>query len=141
MKLDKTTIFERDLELLKSLRALEVPSETEIILRTKGLEKKCVVWSTRIDVDTVNEKEEFIYTIFTRTVSLLIILVFPSIQQSYLDIINLLVPNRLIFWDEESEIKFHEIKQMVNIPVYEDDIDTSDDITQPEEEKIESIIE
>ena len=81
----------------------QTPAEDEIILKAKGLEKNCVVWSTRINVDTNTEKEEFVYTILTRTVSLLIIVAFPNIQQDYNNIIKQFVENRLIRWDEASE--------------------------------------
>jgi hypothetical protein len=123
----KVTIYERDIELVKALGQLNTPCETEIILRTKGLEKHCVCWSTRIMIDTVNEHEEFIYTILTRTVSLLIIVIFPNIQPVYLDIIKKLIPERLMRWDEETEEKYQQLMKIATISIPEEDIDTSEE--------------
>ncbi|AEE52604.1 UvrD-helicase domain-containing protein [Haliscomenobacter hydrossis] len=128
LKLSEVTIFERDNELCSALYLNQTPAKTEIILRTKGLEKSCVVWSTRIDVDTQTEKEEFIYTILTRTVSLLIIVVFPNIQQDYVNIIKLFEPKRLICWDEESEVKYTELGQSTYAITYLDDQDDAEEI-------------
>jgi DNA helicase II / ATP-dependent DNA helicase PcrA len=140
LKLDKITIFERDIDLFKALQQKGTPVETEIILRAKGLEKSCVAWSTRINVDTQTEKEEFIYTILTRTVSLLIIVVFPSIQQDYIDIIRLLVENRLIRWDEETELQYQRIRQLETRSVNQDDIDNTEDSQATDDNNIETLV-
>jgi len=140
LKLDKVTIFERDVDLRNALFQKQTPAETEIILRTKGLEKDCVVWSTRINVDTQTEKEEFVYTILTRTVSLLIIIVFPNIQQDYITIIKLFVENRLIHWDEESERKYQEIRQTINVATNQDDQDNTEDYQTTNDESIDTLI-
>lgn len=140
LKLDKVTIFERDIPLLNALKQNSTPSETEIILRTKGLEKNCVVWSTRINVDSNTEKEEFVYTILTRTVSLLIIIVFPETQQDFLNIIRLLIPDRLIRWDEETELKYNELMQTVQAVIDQDDNDNSEENQNLDEENIDGLI-
>jgi DNA repair photolyase len=140
LKLDKVTIFERDAQLNLALTQKSTPSETEIILRAKGLEKNCVVWSTRINVDTATEKEEFVYTILTRTVSLLIIVVFPDIQQDYINIIRGFVENRLIRWDEESETKYQELRQVIHTTIIQEDQDNSEDNQVANEEPIDALI-
>ena len=137
---DRVTIFERDAELNLALVLNQTPTETEIILKAKGLEKNCVLWSTRINVDTQTEKEEFIYTILTRTVSLLIILVFPNIQQDYINIIKQFVEPRLIRWDEESETKYQEIRQTVDAVATLDDQDNTEDNQVANEENIDTLI-
>ncbi|TAF77369.1 MAG: DNA helicase UvrD [Bacteroidetes bacterium] len=140
LKLDKVTIFERDVQLKNALSQNQTPAETEIILRTKGLEKNCVIWSTRMNVDTQTEKEEFIYTILTRTVSLLIIVVFPDIQQDYKNIIKQFIEKRLIRWDEESEIKYQEIRQTIQAADNQDDQDNTEDNQTANEENIDTLI-
>jgi len=140
LKLDKVTIYERDTQLNTALLQSQTPTETEIILRTKGLEKNCVVWSTRISVDTTTEKEEFVYTIITRTVSLLIVVVFPDIQQDYINIIKTFVPERVICWDLESETKYQEIRQNVNAIVAQEDTDNTEDNQPANEENIDTLI-
>ena len=139
LELDRVTIFERDIELYKALSfQYNISSGTEIILRAKGLEKKCVVWSTRILVDTKTEKEEFIYTILSRTVSLLIVVLFPDIHPDYIRILREgFVQDRVlqggikvissIRWDEETEIKYQElIKEIEIMEILEDPDDTED---------------
>jgi hypothetical protein len=140
LKLDKVSIFERDVELKNALVQNQTPAEDEIILKAKGLEKNCVVWSTRINIDTNTEKEEFIYTILTRTVSLLIIIAFPGIQQDYNNIIKQFVENRLIRWDEVSEKRYQEIRQTIQIADSQDDQDDTEDNQIANEENIDTLI-
>jgi hypothetical protein len=140
LKLDKVSIFERDVELKDALIQNRISAEQEIILKAKGLEKNCVVWSTRINVDTNTEKEEFVYTILTRTVSLLIIAAFPNIQQDYNNIIKQFVENRLICWDEASETKYQEIRQTIQVVENQDDQDNTEDNQLANEENIDTLI-
>ncbi|HSH64227.1 MAG TPA: UvrD-helicase domain-containing protein [Bacteroidia bacterium] len=140
LKLERVTIFEKDIELSTALNSDGTPAETEIILRTKGLEKNCVVWSTRTNIDSQNEIEEFVYTILTRTVSLLIILVFPEIRKEFKAIISSLVRKRLIFWDEESEQKYLQITNSIEEEPMFDDIDNSEDHIESEDENIDGFI-
>ncbi|WPV67121.1 UvrD-helicase domain-containing protein [Chitinophaga sp. LS1] len=136
----KVTIFERDIELARELNQLNTPAEIEIILRTKGLEKHCVVWSTRTKIDTKGEHEEFIYTIFTRTVSLLIIVIFPEVPLLYINILKKLIPERLMRWDEETEIKYQEFISTESIFHEEEDMDTSEDNRVFEEDTLDTLI-
>ena len=81
-------------------------AETDTILRLKGLEKKCILWSTRVAVEYEKEVYEFVYTILTRTSSILIIALSDSTLDVYKPVIGKLNPNRLIFWDDQTVNKF-----------------------------------
>lgn len=104
--LKNITILEKDTELLTQLKTKGLPSETDTILRLKGLEKECILWSTRIPLEFEKEVFEFAYTIVTRTSCILIIALTDSTQNIYKKIIGLLKRDRLIFWDKISESKF-----------------------------------
>lgn len=106
--LEKITILEKDKELCYSLRQLRINTETDTILRLKGLEKECVLWSARTSVEEENEAEEFVYTILTRTSSVLIIALSEKISSTYQKIIGTLNRDRLIFWDEETKKQYSE---------------------------------
>ena len=136
---EDVTIFEKD-ELLKTeLIALEMKASTETTLRMKGLEKPCVIWSVRTDVDTEKEVEEFVYTILTRTSSILIIVLSANIKEKYIPIMQLFDKDRLIFWDLVSKNKFLEICKSETL-LEEEDNDNSEDIEIPEVENIEELI-
>jgi DNA helicase-2/ATP-dependent DNA helicase PcrA len=104
--LDTITILEKDIQLVNSLRGLGLSAETDTILRLKGLEKKCILWSTRVAVEYEKEVYEFVYTILTRTSSILIIALSDSTLEVYKPVIGKLNPNRLIFWDDQTVNKF-----------------------------------
>ncbi|UAY52131.1 UvrD-helicase domain-containing protein [Ferruginibacter albus] len=105
--LDKKCILEKD-NLLG--RRLSIDSDT--ILRLKGLEKQCVIWSTRSGIEHKKEKFEFVYTILTRTSCLLIIALFEGkngnggSQSIFREIIGLLNSDNIIFWDKETKDSF-----------------------------------
>lgn len=104
--LQKITILEKDIELQNALIQQEITSETDTILSLKGLEKECVLWSTRIPIEFEKEVFEFAYTIVTRTSCLLIIALTDNTQNIYKKILGLLNSERLIMWDKETENKF-----------------------------------
>lgn len=104
--LDKVTILEKDKELLNALNQYGIQTETDTILRLKGLEKKCIIWSTRARIEYEKEVFEFVYTILSRTSSILIIALFDNTLEVFKPVIGKLNPKRLIFWDEETERKF-----------------------------------
>ena len=60
------------------------------------------MWSTRVAHDAEEETEEFIYTILTRTCSILIIALFDDMLPGYKPIINTLPQNRIIMWDHDT---------------------------------------
>ena len=140
LKLDKITIFEKDTELCNALNYKDINSETEIILRTKGLEKRCVLWSTRTNIDTIKEKEEFVYTILTRTVSLLIILLFADAQQEYKEIIKMLVPDRLILWNRDTEDYYKALMQSGIQSEEQPDEDDSEVYNNEDDQNIDEVI-
>lgn len=106
--LSKVTIFEKDVELCNCLKGLGVNVETDSILRMKGLEKDCVLWSVRTSIEDEYDANEFIYTILTRTSGILIIALSGTISQTYQEIIGTFDVNRLIFWDQETKNRYSE---------------------------------
>lgn len=105
--LDGITILETDWSLRNSIRNKKISCETATILRLKGLEKTCVLWNTEKDIAYKEEVSEFIYTILSRTSSVLIIMLTENTLPKYYRIIDLLRKDRLILWDEETKINFN----------------------------------
>ena len=138
--LDTISVFERDYELSGALSSLGVGVSPEIILKSKGLEKSCVLWSSRIVVDTKTEIDEFVYTILTRTTSILIVAICENLNPNYAEIIKSFDESRLILWDEESTEEFNKIKRGV-LNLEEDDIDNSGDLTEQQIDSESSIEE
>ena len=105
--LDKITILERDKKLAESIEQAGITTETDSILALKGLEKKCVLWSTRIiPIEYEDNALEFVYTILSRTSCILIIALSPQTIPAYKEIIGLLNQERAIFWDKDTESRF-----------------------------------
>lgn len=104
--LDRITILESDLDIYKALRAVNIPCETDTILRLKGLEKTCVLWSTRQDIEYKDEVAEFVYTILSRTSGILLIVLTTQTLKKYYKIINFFRKDRLILWDTETKNNF-----------------------------------
>jgi hypothetical protein len=104
--LDRVTILEKDIELQQEIVRRDLIAETDTILSLKGLEKECVLWSTRIPLEFEREVFEFAYTIVTRTSCILIIAITDKTQNVYKKILGLLNSERLIMWDRETEQKF-----------------------------------
>ncbi|MDX6180625.1 UvrD-helicase domain-containing protein [Flavobacterium sp. Fl-77] len=119
--LSRITILEKDLELLRELALKGVVTETDTILSLKGLEKECVLWSTRIPLEFEKEKFEFAYTIVTRTSCILIIALTEDTQNVYKEILGLLDRERLIFWDKLSETKFDTFCEEYELITIEDE--------------------
>jgi DNA helicase-2/ATP-dependent DNA helicase PcrA len=104
--LERVTILEKDIELQREIVRRNIVTETDTILSLKGLEKECVLWSTRIPLEFEREVFEFAYTIVTRTSCILIIAITDKTQNVYKKILGLLNRERLIMWDGETEQKF-----------------------------------
>lgn len=119
--LKNITILEKDTELLTQLKTKGLSSETDTILRLKGLEKECILWSTRIPLEFEKEVFEFAYTIVTRTSCILIIALTDSTQSIYKKILGLLKRDRLIFWDKISESKFNTFCEEYEMITIEDE--------------------
>lgn len=127
--LSEYSLFERDIEFTDELRKLGIEIETDIILKSKGLEYSCVVWSSRVRADTKLEQQEFAYTIFTRTSSILIIAVFDAIDTELKDITKIFESRKSIYWDNETGSHMNTIHaaQQINEG---DDTDTSPEIDE-----------
>jgi DNA helicase-2/ATP-dependent DNA helicase PcrA len=121
--LDRITILESDYEICNALRAIKVQCETDTILRLKGLEKTCVMWSTRVDIEYKDEVSEFVYTILSRTSGILLIVLTTQTLKKYYSILKLLRKDRLIMWDKETKQKFNDCcEETQNTePDYEED--------------------
>ncbi|RZS97159.1 UvrD-helicase domain-containing protein [Cecembia calidifontis] len=119
--LHKITILERDKELQREIYGLNIRCETDSILKLKGLEKECVVWSTRIPLEFEKEVFEFAYTIMTRTSSILIIAITDNTQLVYRKILGMLNRERLILWDSETENKFDSFCELYAVETVEDE--------------------
>jgi DNA helicase II / ATP-dependent DNA helicase PcrA len=104
--LDRVTILESDWDICKAMRAVNIACETDTILRLKGLEKTCVLWSTRQDIEYKDEVAEFVYTILSRTSGILLIVLTTQTLKKYYKIINLFRKDRLILWDTETKNNF-----------------------------------
>lgn len=104
--LDRITILEPDDDIYKALKAANIACETDTILRLKGLEKTCVLWTTRTDIEYKDEVAEFVYTILTRTSGLLLIVLTTQTLKKYHKIIKLLRKDRLILWDNDTKNNF-----------------------------------
>jgi DNA helicase-2/ATP-dependent DNA helicase PcrA len=110
---NKITILEKDIGLRNSLNMIRTNiSETDTILRIKGLEKRCVVWSTKTISENSDELYNIVYTILTRTSCLLIIALYPDLKENGCAILNKLEVKRLLFWNQKSLIEFNKIKKI-----------------------------
>lgn len=114
--LQDVTILEKDTLLEKAiaerLNGL-LPVDTDTILRLKGLEKTCVIWSTGAGIEHRGEVFEFVYTILTRTSSILIITLTPETKEMYISVLQQLWAERIICWDLDSQIQFTKLKTQV----------------------------
>ena len=120
--LHEITILEIDNELCRSLQKIGVPTSTDSVLRIKGLEKECVLWSVRQNIEDNNEAAETVYTILTRTSCILIIALSGNISDTYKEIIGTFDVERLLFWDQESKNRYSEFCK-TPLPVSDDVID------------------
>jgi len=108
------TIMEKDFPLKKELANIGQHAETTTILKLKGLEKDCVIWSLQVPIEYENELLEFAYTIVTRTNCLLIVALTASHLNIYKEVLRYFRTDRTIFWDQQSESKYNEIVQQLN---------------------------
>jgi hypothetical protein len=104
--LDKITILERDTFLCEALTKIEIPCETDTVLKLKGLEKTCILWATWKSFIHKQEVDEFVYTLVSRTTGILIIALMNQSIAKYNTFINLLRKDRIILWDMETQNNF-----------------------------------
>lgn len=103
--------------------------DSDTVLRLKGLEKQCVIWSTRAPLEHKQEKFEFVYTILTRTSSILIVALFEgqhsknATQTIFKEAIGLLDKERIIFWDKETKEKFPSFCQQIQSTNMSDEVE------------------
>lgn len=119
--LKQITILEKDYVLTHQLNQQGISAETDTILRLKGLEKECILWSTRAEIEFEKEVYEFVYTILTRTSSILIVALFNETKIIYKQVINLLRKDRIILWDSLTKQKFNEFCDVTEIEIIEDE--------------------
>ena len=97
-------IMERDLDLKECLTKLhQIPTETDSILRLKGLEYSFVIWSTRAMIPGEDDHLEYAYTILTRTCGLAVIALFPEASPGVWEVLRTFKREEVICWDEETE--------------------------------------
>ena len=109
------TILEGDKSLCKQLNEMYTDiATTDTILRLKGMEKDCIVWSTRKEVESPGDEDYYVYTILTRTRSILIVALFNETIPRYREIVKMFPKDRLIIWDAETERHYQE--EVLNMP-------------------------
>lgn len=123
---DAITIFEKDERLKNIILETGIEVNTETILRAKGMEKPCVLWSTREKVISDNEIWEYVYTILTRASALLIIVISESTIPEYRNILSKLDLERIIFYDEHSKNKFLDLISINLLTEHQDEEDEND---------------
>jgi hypothetical protein len=60
------------------------------------------VWSTRTAIDSPGDEDYYVYTILTRTRSILIIALFDETPARYREIVGLFARERVLVWDGET---------------------------------------
>lgn len=127
---DKVKVIETDNDLATQLnrRLEDIRVGGDSVLRIKGLETPCVIWSTRRPVLFKEEVEEFVYTILTRTAGLLIIALSPETCDMYRPILNTFKEEQLIFWDWPAKQRF---KDYVGDVELSDDFESHSDVEEP----------
>lgn len=127
--LQNNCILERDHMLKNALIAKNINIDSDSILSLKGLEKECVIWATYIPLEFEGEAFEFAYTIVTRTSGILIIVITEQTQDVYKKVLGLLNPERLIFWDKNSEDKFNTFcETYIPVEIPDEDSDENEDL-------------
>lgn len=117
----KITILEKDFALCNALneRGRDI-AETSTILRLKGMEKDCIVWSTRKDIEDPEDVYYYIYTILTRTCSILIIALFDDVPKYVYKTLSKMDRKRLMFWDQSSIDRYnHKVLEYKEIDLFE----------------------
>jgi len=100
----KLAIFEKDFELCKKINLIQDNiCETDTVLKIKGLERTCILWSTRIQITDIEGINNYVYTILTRTSGILIIALFSDLNKVYYNIIKSLRQDRVLIWDNETK--------------------------------------
>jgi hypothetical protein len=83
------------------------------MLRIKGLERSCVVFSDRSVIGGDESTPEWIYTALTRSTSVLVIVLWPDAADATKAVIGRLREDRLLFWTPEARSAFHAASSLV----------------------------
>ncbi len=121
--IDHATVLQKDQQLVSAMLLAGIPCTHDTILKLKGLEKPFVIWSTRIDIEHRGDLHEFVYTILSRTSSILVIVLSPQTLPMYFSVLKMFVSNRIIFWDKISKDKYLEYRELGNTALVEEDIE------------------
>lgn len=111
--IEKFMLLENDHYLASQLWERDLKGRRDSILSMKGMETPFVIWSSRIEIDDPKEVYEYLYTIFTRTSSILVLALFLETLDIYREPLAQLREDRLIFWDEESEKNYKDVIKQV----------------------------
>ena len=95
-------------------RSNGIKVETDSILKLKGLEKECVVWSTSRPLEFEKEVLEFSYTILTRTSCILIVGLTNRTQKIYKKVIGMFDKEKIIIWDKDTEENYDKFCEPYN---------------------------
>ena len=82
----------------------EVRSET--MLAIKGLERRCVLWSTDSDLPSNEATQEWIYTILTRSTCLVVVVLSDAADPAVRSAVSRLRRDRLQFFTREAAESF-----------------------------------
>jgi len=103
------TIAEGDAYIADVLGTTDVGDLTvqqESMRRIKGLERPCIIWSTRAAMPGDESTAEWIYTIVSRTTSVLILVLSERTPGPVRRVVSQLRRDRLLFWSENAEATF-----------------------------------
>ncbi|MCC5905135.1 MAG: UvrD-helicase domain-containing protein [Balneolaceae bacterium] len=105
-----TVVLEMDSELSRTINHAQtsnIVAISDTILRLKGIEKKCVIWSTRKEIEDKDELYHFVYTILSRTAGLCIIALFDNMPSEFKKCVQILNRDFISCWDQETERFYH----------------------------------
>jgi len=99
------TILEKDIDLYKEINQVVETrvANTDTILRLKGMEKYCIIWSTRAEIEDIDDVYHYVFTILTRSSSVLILALFDDMPSYCRTILSLFDKDQIIVWDIETD--------------------------------------
>ena len=108
-------VLEKDSDLcyyINTKSSSDIKAQSDTILRIKGREKKCVIWSTREAIEDEEEIYHYVYTILSRTAGLCIIALFDEMKPEFKKVVNMLNKDFISTWDKNTEKFF--VDEIVN---------------------------
>lgn len=85
--------------------------DNESMNKIKGLERPCVIWSTRARIVSDEALGEWIYTILTRTTGILIIVLSKDTPPGVAHYLSFLDKKKLLFWSNSAKDRFMELSK------------------------------